>query len=402
MFEHMSWNWLDLPTTMELERRGLITETEMQWVAQKWAFPPDLVPKVRQLRYTLLDREEIKTLYWRKALSPQEVDERLEQLGYAEHERRLFQVLWSPTDPYTGMVPPFVDIIRMAVRDVFDPEAVQRYGLDWYYPTEVANYADMTGFGDFWARKYWESHWIMPGYATAQRMLFLSPTFTLQDMEKMLRYADYPPALIQSMIDAAYYPLTRVDVRRMHKVGVLSGSEVYDSYKALGYNDLNAQRMTDFTIAYNTEEERATGASYILKMLEEYLISEGDAWIRLADMGYDDDVIEVKVTETLLKRMISEEDDYVAQVERQYVRGEITLTEASAQFAARGYSDERIQILLDKIRYTRDKRKRKPSLADYGKFLAAGIITPDGYLQELQNLGFTLDDATRYLTLIGI
>ncbi|GAI75797.1 unnamed protein product, partial [marine sediment metagenome] len=41
----------------------------------------------------------------------------------------------------------------MKVYSIVCHALVEKYGLDWNYPDEVAHYADMTGFGAFWSEK---------------------------------------------------------------------------------------------------------------------------------------------------------------------------------------------------------------------------------------------------------
>ncbi|GAH07018.1 unnamed protein product, partial [marine sediment metagenome] len=49
--------------------------------------------------------------------------------------------------------------------------------------------------------------------------------------------------------------LTRVDIRRMYKIGVITRAEVYESYLQHGYTDENAKRMTEFTVQWAAPKE---------------------------------------------------------------------------------------------------------------------------------------------------
>ncbi|GAH42470.1 unnamed protein product [marine sediment metagenome] len=142
-------------SVFSMTNRELITPDGARTILQGLGFEADAIDPMLQLRHQLLDPDAIKQLYWRKFLSPQEASSRMQQLGFKSEDMPLIEKLWNPVDPYTGNVPPFPDIIRMAVRDVFNPDAVARYGLDVNYPEVVSRYADMTGFGDYWSRAYW-------------------------------------------------------------------------------------------------------------------------------------------------------------------------------------------------------------------------------------------------------
>ena len=64
------------------------------------------------------------------------------------------------------------------------------------------------------------------------------------DLDLLLRALDVMPFWREKLKDISYNPLTRVDVRRMHRIGVLEEEGVFNAYLDVGYNEENAQLMT--------------------------------------------------------------------------------------------------------------------------------------------------------------
>ena len=77
------------------------------------------------------------------------------------------------------------------------------------------------------ARNYWAAHWELPsaqmGYAMFQRRIIDHETLVM-----LLKSLDIMPFWRDKLIEMSYNPLTRVDVRRMYGLGVLSEEEVYN------------------------------------------------------------------------------------------------------------------------------------------------------------------------------
>ena len=393
------WRWPDPALVLAMQRRGILTPDE----ARKWLWaggvPDGMEEHYAKVYQQLLPLDAIRTLYQRKWLTPEETQNYLLMLGFREEDIPRISQLWTPTHKYTGDVPPVQDVIRMAVRDAFNPYVVERYGLDLNFPEELADFAEHTGLGAYWARMYWRAHWQMPSFATARMLLFRSPRFNLDDFRRTLIYADYPPALVDAMVDAAYEPLTRVDVRRMHAMGVLSTQEVYEAYRKHGYNDTDAQRMTEFTVRYNTEEPRAESATRVLNALRERTINYDQAVEALTAIGYKADDAAHRCGAVLVERAILEAQDELDTLRAQWLRGELTDSEAISAIAALGYAAEDAQAIFDGWQRYRIRTRRRPSRTDWRKFWQAGLISADRYVQELVNLGYSEEHARLYLAL---
>jgi len=387
---------LDVNEVGEMVRRGLILPADTDTRLKSIGVPADDFAKVRRLWEQLYDEDTIKELFWRKFMPDPEARANLTKIGYTPDQVTQLMTLWNPVDPYSGNFPPFVDVIKMAVRDAFDEEAVQRYGLDVNYPDRVAEFADRSGFGEYWAKMYWRAHWQLPQFATARQMMFLSDSFSENDLAKMLVYADYPPYLIQPLMDATYNPLTRVDVRRMHLVGTLTDEQLFDSYKRLGFNSQNAQRMADFTIAYNATEETSNLASLVIKGYEDWIFSRQEALTHLLALDYKADEAIEALSIAGYKRDREVLETQVRTIREQYLAGQFNFTELSSKLAALGYPAEGIEALTTMIEAEKQRNIRLPTRYDCDSWLHKGLIDSNEYKHRLQTLGYSEADTQLY------
>lgn len=188
------------------------------------------------------------------------------------------------------------DLVRFELREVFRAEdrhaaltpapsdtfieLMRRHGLDRYH-----------------AESYWAAHWDLPGLEKGFEMLHrLRPgrvegplTFTASDMRDLLKKQDVLPIYHDRLMAVSYAPLTRVDVRRMYKLGVLSKSQVSEAYKDLGYNDANAGFLADFTERDVKAETKELTRGDWLAAYREGIIGDVELTSALLSMGYDDD-----------------------------------------------------------------------------------------------------------------
>jgi hypothetical protein len=189
-------------------------------------------------------------------------------------------------------IPGVSDLITMAVRETFTPQIVEQYGYHKELPIDILPWMEKLGYGGEtgitippgatttkgnegrtkaqWFDHFWWMHWQLPSLGVGYEMLHrLYPTsrygpspdvvneqgqvrndlkFTAEDMEILHKTQDYPEYWRKRLSAMSYLPLTRVDVRRMRQVGVFKDPvEVYHAYRAIGYDDRNAERLAQFT-----------------------------------------------------------------------------------------------------------------------------------------------------------
>lgn len=198
-------------------------------------------------------------------------------------------------DKIKGLIfqlPPIQDLIRFAVREVFSPEIANRFGLFEDYPTQLTEFAKQQGYSEQWAKSYWAAHWDLPspnmGFEMYQRGII-----TIDDLRLLLRALDVMPYWRDKLIQLAYNPVTRVDIRRMYDIGVIDLDEVYKRHLHLGYAPDDARLMSEFVrLQYppegidDTQTVRELTRTVIEKAFIRRILTLKQAKDRLIDLGY--------------------------------------------------------------------------------------------------------------------
>jgi hypothetical protein len=191
----------------------------------------------------------------------------------------------------------------------------------------------MQGLSDFWARKYWESHWFLPsvqqGYEMLQRQVI-----TPQELEILFRVGDIAPNWRDALLAISYNPITRVDIRRMHDIGVIGYDEMVTRYRDVGFSVENATLMADWTVQYNarggdegTTDLRKLTMGIILKGHRKGVISKSEATDQLIFIGFSKNdaefILNADISEADLDSMPDKLKDNYTRIEKETTRGYI-------------------------------------------------------------------------------
>jgi hypothetical protein len=255
----------------------------------------------------------------------------------------------------------------MAVREAFTDGVAAKYGYDNDMPAAFAGHLQKAGYDPAWAKFYWRAKWELPsatmGYEMLHRGVIDSGT-----LDELLRVQDYPSYWRSKLTQISYNPLTRVDVRRMFKMGIIGRTEVLRSYLDLGYDATKAEWLTRFTeVTYPPDPEDPTQTNrdltrdVITRGYQRGIITREQAAAQLAAIGYDASEIEFllsladadKLIDTTPDYTLEHQRDIIAVIERAYTRANISPASARSAFASVGLDAAEIGIrmtILDSIR----------------------------------------------------
>ena len=403
--------------SMRRERPALFTPGEIDLLQNRQAISGELaesdlasqgydtnhISLREKIREVLLPVGELFSLVNRGELSEPEFERQVIELGYSPQS-------FSALDTLRHPLPSIQDMIRFSVRDVYSPEVVSNFRLDDAYPVEFEDAIAQHGILPEAAHQYWQSHWVLPSIQMGFEM-FHRGVIDSDTLQLLFQAQDILPFFREPLTDIAYRPYTRVDIRRMHKFGVLSENNLVESrgnknelqvaYEDLGFSPDKAQTMVDFTIAYNSprvddEPKRLTRAQ-IIKFYRDKLYSKADSIQQLKDIGYDQPTAELFIT-------LEDLDEYEKQVElsvrvikTKLRKGVIDYDTAITSFDALNIPAARRDLLITEAFQEKEEDVRLPTKADLDKFLAAGLIDPTIYTARLLDLGYSSGDAQLYL-----
>jgi len=390
----------DIGDLIELRVRGKISQDEYLRESERLGFSRALAEKIFSLRESLLPPEVVIKALWRGLTlkgSRENLIEELKKQGWTEEKIEILEKV-------SRFYPSPDDFIRFMVRETFNEEVVKKYGYDEGYPKAIEEYVAKAGMDPVWMRHYWRAHWQLPSPQMGFEMLARG-LITLEDLKTLFIIADYPPFWIDKLIKIAYQPYTRVDIRRMHKLGVLTRDQVKRAYMDLGYDEEKAEALTKFTEALNREEEKEEKKeiteptrSAILEQYEAKLLSREEAKSMLIQTGLAEDVAEfylaLKDYEIEKKRV----SKYVEAIRKLYLNDVIDEGEVATIFNKLGLPVDMIDETLTLWDLEKMGKVALPSKTDLLNWLKKGKITEDEFKMEMSKLGYNQRYIDLYLS----
>jgi hypothetical protein len=359
---------------------------------------PDRADWLYKASELLLNGMELITLHRRDKLSKEELFERAGKLGWST--KGITDLL-----DVTQVYPSAGDVIAFAVREVYSPEIAEAFGQFEGVEEVIAKAkADIraTGMSEATFTKYWAAHWMLPSVMQGYEMLHRD-VIAPDDLDRLMVALDIMPFWRDKLKAISYAPYTRVDVRRMHKLGILTDDDLLRAYMDLGYDKEKATGMTEFTIRYNFEpeasemtesdtqvaKERDLTKTDILNGFRDALIEENEAKEWLGNLGYDTGEVDYYISKVLYNKERDETDSYLKYYHDAYIRGVMNHSELVDKLNALNLASKRIDYLFAIWDLERIARVTKPTKAEILTFLRKKVITATDAIEELKGLGYS-------------
>jgi hypothetical protein len=396
---------IPLAEAIEARYRGIVDAEQFSFEVQSQGFKPQRANWLYQVSENLLGTMELINLYRRGELS---LDGLYTEAGKLKWTKERLDALLKVTQ----VIPTASDIITFAVREVYTPEVAEAFG-QYEGADEVYDIAksdiEAIGMTQETFTKYWAAHWQLPSLGQGFEMLhrgvipFKATPNEPLSLERLMIALDIMPAWREKLTEISYAPYTRVDVRRMHKLGIISDNELIRSYMDLGYDEEKAKRMAEFTILYNAEPEsseetqsdksrvtdRDLTKTDILNGYRDALINEYETRDALKALGYDDTETDFYISRINFNRERDEVDTYLKYYHDAYVKGVMTHNEIVDKLGELSLSGDRINYLFRIWDLERMSRTNKPTKAELNTFLRKKVIDRETYIEEMKGLGYS-------------
>ena len=374
-----------LPNSMLLVQGGLIQELDNETILEnvsKGDIHPDYAKTYLDAVLTKPASQDIVAYQLRQDPSLSILEQELKKIGIHPKYTDVYKTL-------AYQIPPVADIITMAVREAFTPDIAAKFGQYQDFPDDLETYGAMKGLSKEWTQRYWAAHWALPSPQQGFEMLHRG-VIDHAELNMLLRAQDVMPFWRDKLIQIAYRRLTRVDIRRMYKEGVLSESDVLESYLEHGYNAENAKRMTEFTIKQTLATLSKFTSGDIIKAFASRMISRGDAIGLLGDIGIRTEDANYIVSTAEYKRQWAFTDDQIAGIRNLYKKRVYDENQASDKLARLNLPAEQITVLMQQWHYEKiEELDATWTTAQTLKFLKRKLISPDRARQELNLNGYT-------------
>ena len=382
---------VDPGTLVALWRRNLLSEDRLTTLLNYHGYDSQAQEALKKLSSRLIGEQTLTTAYWRKTLDSGEITKQLESRGFTRTEIGL----WFDE---RKVIPSPQELISMAVREAFNDTIARQFGYDEGYPAEAAEWAKKQGMDEIWFKRAWRAHWTLPGLVQVREMRNRG-IINDSDVDSFLVAADIPIFWRTALKKYMYSEVTRVDLRRMYELGVITIQEVYQRYIKIGYTPDDAAKLTEWTAKEYLDTERELTKSDILAMYQSGLLSESEAMEYLGALEYQPEDIALLLAHRDLKRQEEYESKVISNTRKLFLKGVYDRTNV---FAILGKLDtpggfiEETLIVWD---LEKQAQIAIPTVTQYRDMVLAGVITREDFRTELTNKGYEQKSIDRYTRL---
>ena len=383
--------YLDPFTAVELYRRGIISDDDLHQFTTSGGWPDWQTEQMKKLSEVLISEGDLLNGYWRGELSDATVDVQLKQRGYSGQ----YITLWKSL---SERIPSPASLVSIAVREGFDDAVANKFGYDEAFPGQAAEAAEKGGMPTKWFKRLWRAHWRLPSITQGFDM-YHRGIMTKGELELLMRAADIPSFWRSKLIQLSYNVITRVDIRRMYDLGVVSEAELLERYVAGGYSPTDAAKLTEWTIAQYAEKERELTKTDILRMYRDSIFNDKEAEAFLGALGYDASTVGLLLArETLAKEEVYEKE-VIKNIKAGFMAGVYDENDVIAELGKlnppAGFVANQISL------YRLEKRRRvvRPTSIQLRDMWLAEVISEAQLNKELEGRGYSEQYITWYKTL---
>lgn len=390
---------------------------------------------------------ELLTLVNRDQLDVREAHESLRRRGFTDAAMRTNLLRLRHEIPGPS------DLVRFAVREVWDPQIVAKFGYDQEFPEQFDYWLGKQGLGqsaltpdeeargvpDFsWAKAQWRAHWQNPSPTQGYEMMHrLRPTggkdggprhpsgevFTRSDLDSLLKTQDYASYWRPRLSAISDRVLGIRQLRSLERLGLYDRAKLVEAFQDMGYNRQDAETFADLTIRENRAAEFKTSVLGVKgKILRAYRLGVMDRdatarqlyYVGLVDpekardfkakpeaeqtrIANDNPGVRLQLQTMDLERRMELAQAWLKTVRKLYLRGVLDRGDTLARLTALGIGAERRQELMDLWDAENDSSRKEVSTALVQRVYRHGIISQPEAEGRLINLGWTGEDAALLL-----
>lgn len=384
----------DPPLLIELWRRGTIDDDQLRLYLAYNGVSSEGINALKKIAKPLYDDSTLTQLWFRETVNRTFVENELRHRGYDDIGiNHWFEVRKS--------IPSTSDLLSIAVREGFNDDVAARFGYDENYPAIAADYAKQQGMQEKFFRALWRAHWQLPGLQQVKEMRNRG-IISDDDVLTYLRAADIPIFWRNAILKWLDSIVTRVDARRMYEMGIWDEKRIYEHYKELGYGEQDAQDMTVWTSLEYMADSRELTKTDILKMYRDGILNENEATDYLLSLDYKPQAISLLLAYQLLKRDEQYERTIINNVKKLYINGLYDRTDVFEQMGKLDTPSDVVYQSLEVWDLERELAVKIPSITQLRDMVLGGVISLNQFIEQMKNKKYNDKYINWYIALWGL
>jgi len=223
-----------------------------------------MYPQDRKLHSFRLDPAAVITAWRRDPEKYADLFDDLKDLGWNDDRIEVLKFV-------TLFMPSPQDLVTWQAKEVFEPEMIERYGLDDEFGQLDLSLFEKLGVTEEQAKNYWRAHWEHASYMQIREMLHRGVLSLAKEMPAppttkagweardaegakamydWYRLVEIPPFWRDKLTEMAFEIPTRVDVRRWWDMRTISEERLRSIYHAQGYHGEDLEDYLVWTKVY--------------------------------------------------------------------------------------------------------------------------------------------------------
>ena len=335
---------------------------------------------IYKISTTSMNVGDVQNLYNRALLTPEEAKIRLGKMGFSKTSQEELLTL-------AGFIPSVSDFVRFAVREVFNEETSKIYGIFEGQPPEFESKAKLAGLDPQYAKYYWAAHWDLPSFSQGVEMRHRD-IINQKELVDLITALDVMPFWRDKLIKLSMSPYTRVDVRRMFQMNILSPGQVLTAYKDLGYDDEKAANMAKFAMTDTSSDTKEFTKAEIIACYENGLLEETECKQAIKDIGYGDIEIEFIMQLSDLKRMRSYTNKFINAIKGEFLNGRMSIGNVEVTLNELNLKADAIAEIIATWELEIIPKDAHPTKAELLKWYGARKISVQLFTSEMEYMGY--------------
>jgi len=367
-----------------------------------------MYPQDKKLHSFRLDPAVVITAWRRDPEKYVELFDDLKDQGWSDEriEALKFVTLFMPSPQ---------DLVNWQAKEVFEPEMIERYGLDDEFGLLDLSLFEKLGVTEEQARNYWRAHWEHASYMQIREMLHRGVLSLAKEMPAppttkagweardaegakamydWYRLVEIPPFWRDKLTEMAFEIPTRVDVRRWWDMRTIDEERLRSIYHAQGYHGKDLDDYVVWTKVYVAFPD-------LLARWKNGYITEDDVKAELTKLGMPadrvDELMETKIAAVKGEKTAAERALTKTDIIKGVKTGTITRDEGAEFLMDLNYDEDEATFLLD-INIPEDEtepvvKQRELTKTDIINGLKTEIITETEARALLIELRYSPGDA---------
>jgi len=244
--------------------------------------------------------------------------------------------------------------------------------------------------------RYWIAHW---DYPSEGRVLELYHRGLIDDstLDAFYRVIEMPPFWRDKLKKASYSLYTRVDLRRMHDMGLITEQEVYDNFRGEGYDDIHAKNMVKFYLQYNEDNNKDLSRAQIEEAYTSDLITKKQAIDMLIALKYSVAQAEYMVQIMDYHEIIEMQKLRLKTIQKSYKSQYIGKNEAQTALVKLNVETKWIDFYIQTWDAEREIEEKLPTKDELIEWALNGIITTDEFVVYMRKLKYSDTTISKYM-----